>query len=80
MKLWVGNPEAIPTGYTYAAGFDEAIAFMQQCENTRKATDNQYNDFWEINEISVPFAEVEKYSSLFAVSENEKQFVLTTRE
>jgi hypothetical protein len=80
MKLWIGNPEAIPTGYTYAAGFDEAIAFIQKCEQTRKATDNQYNDFWEINEISVPFAEVDRYSSLLAMSENEKQFVLTTRE
>lgn len=80
MKLWIGNPESIPTGYTYAAGFDEAVAFIQQCEATRKTTENQFNDFWEINEISVPFADVEKYTSLFAASENEKQFVLTTRE
>lgn len=80
MKLWIGNPENIPNGYTYAAGFDEAVAFIQQCEATRKTTENQFNDFWEINEISVPFADVEKYTSLFAASDNEKQFVLTTRE
>lgn len=81
MKLWVGlTPENIPSGYTYVENFEEVLSFIERSKRICRIIGDYGDDLWNITEISVPFEEVEKYTSLFAVtSENGKPFVLTTR-
>jgi hypothetical protein len=80
MKLWVGNPEKIPNGYTYVEGFEDAVSFIHRCHRIRSIVGDKYDDLWAITEINVPFDEVDKYASLFSyVPKQDKVFLLNSR-
>ena len=81
MKLWIGGSyENIPSGYTYMENFEDVISFITRCKRISKLLkDLGHNwEMWKIDEINVPFSEVDKYSSLFAVVSY--TFLLNTRE
>lgn len=80
MKLWVGNPENIPNGYTYIKGYEDAVKFMDRCKRMRDLVGNRYEELWDITEINVPFDEVDKYASLFSFNPQSEQFPLNSHE
>ena len=80
MKLWVGNPENIPNGYTYINGYEDAVKFMNRCKRMRDLVGNKYEELWNITEINVPCDEVDKYASLFSFNPQSEQFPLNSHE
>lgn len=79
MRLWVGGDfKDRPKAYTYAENFEEAVEFINRCKRISKIVGDGHGNMWKIEEINVPFSEVDKYASLFAVIPY--TFLLNTRE
>ena len=79
MRLWVGGDFSVmPNGYTYAENFEITVEFINRCKRISKIVGESHDSMWHIEEIKVPFSEVDKYASLFAVIPY--TFLLNTRE
>ena len=80
MKIWIGNPKNIVSGYTYVANFDDAVSLVNHYKNIQEKNGPITEDLFSILEINVPEAEVSTYTSLFAcLSSQEKPFYLNAR-
>ena len=63
MKLWVGNPESIPSGYTYAENLNDAIAFNASATYNFMIAQPQWTDKGEWGFYAGPGAQVGFYNA-----------------